>query len=343
MSEKSIEESQDDIAARKAKGEFVRRPSLFREKIGNSDTFLPEPNRYHLYVALNCPWCHRVLIARNILGLEKSITVDVAFPNRTDVDSPYGPDNWEYAPERVASSTGALLPECTMETATGNSLRVVRQIYEAEGASGSSLPVLFDKLSKTIVSNESADILRMLNDQAGALGSTLSADERIDLYPSEERVPGLRAAVDGLNEVIYANVNNGAYKAGFSTNQKIYETSFKKYFATLQELEEQLARDDRPFLTGVNFTEADVKLFPTLFRHDPIYFVRMKLNGARILDFPHLWRWLCRIYGMSGVAESGSLTHCRQGYFGRSWNNVVPLGPIHPMDYPEAYKHPELA
>ena len=343
MADKSTEEPQDDIGARRANGEFVRQASALRGKIGSGSVFLPELNRYHLYVALNCPWCHRVLIARNILGLQKSISVDVAFPNRTNTDSPYGPDHWEFAPDRVASSTGATLPECTMETATGNSLRIARQIYEAEGATGSSLPILFDKSSQTIVSNESADILRMLDDQAGALGSTIPADDRVNLYPSEERNPGLRVEIDRLNQVIYASINNGAYKAGFSANQQVYEIAFKKYFSTLQDLEEEMAVDGRPFLTGVNFTEADVRLFPTLFRHDPVYFLRMTLNGARMLDFPNLWRWICRVYGIPGVAESGSLTHCLQGYFGRSWNNVVPLGPIHPMHYPEAYRHPELA
>ena len=118
---------------------------------------------------------------------------------------------------------------------------------------------------------------------------------------------------------------------------------FSNYFDTLGELENILNSDGRPFLTGDNLTEADLRLFPTLFRHDPIYFLRMKLNGARILDFPNLWRWLCRVYAMPRVAESNSLIHCQQGYFGRSWNNVVPLGPLLPMRYPEIYEHPELA
>ena len=90
-------------------------------------------------------------------------------------------------------------------------------------------------------------------------------------------------------------------------------------------------------------TEADLRLFPTPYRHDPVYYVRMKLNGARIMDYPHLWRWLCRVYALPGVAASNSLVHCRQGYFGRSWNNVVPLGPLRPMAYPLAYQHPDLA
>ena len=112
---------------------------------------------------------------------------------------------------------------------------------------------------------------------------------------------------------------------------------------TLKVLERHLAADNRPFLTGDAFSEADLRLFPTLYRHDPVYYVRMKLNGARVLDYPYLWRWLCHVYAFPGVAASNSLVHCRQGYFGRSWNNVVPMGPISPMTYPEAYEHPELA
>ncbi len=190
--------------------------------------------------------------------------------------------------------------------------------------------------------NESADIIRMLNAQAGALGSTVADDVRPNLYPTGNDDADLRADIDTLNEQIYVNINNGAYKAGFSSDQAVYATAFANYFDTLDTLENRLASDSRSFLTGDHFTEADLRLFPTLYRHDPVYYVRMKLNGARILDYPHLWRWLCRVYAMRGVAASNSLVHCRQGYFGRSWNNVVPLGPLRPMTYPAAYGHPEL-
>ena len=142
--------------------------------------------------------------------------------------------------------------------------------------------------------------------------------------------------------MIYTTINNGAYKAGFSSDQSVYRAAFQAYFETLEKLESRLS-DGRPFLTGDRFTEADLRLFPTLYRHDPVYYVRMKLNGARILDFPYLWRWLCRVHGLPGVAESGSLVPCRQGYFGRPWNGTVPLGPSRPMPYPEAYDHAELA
>ncbi|MEO0691520.1 MAG: glutathione S-transferase C-terminal domain-containing protein [Pseudomonadota bacterium] len=338
----SKEEDQRNAAERRAKGEFVRGVSGFRDVIGESAAYPAQPGRYHLHVALNCPWCHRVTLARNILGLQDSITLDVAFPNRTGADDPAGPNLWEFAPTRLASATGAPLPECTGETATGQSRRLVQDIYAAEGSDERSVPVLYDKKTQTIVSNESAEIVRMLGLRAAALGSTLSTADLPDLYPTGPADADLRAEIDDLNAAIYVAINNGSYKAGFSGKQDVYDAAFDAYFEMLAQLEDRL-KDGRPFLTGKTFTEVDLRLFPTLYRHDPIYHTRMKLNGARILDYPNLWRWLCRVYALPGVAESGSLLHCKQGYFGRSWNNVVPKGPIHPMPYPQAYLHPELA
>lgn len=333
MASGATEEDQTGAAARRAKGEFVRGVSGFRHAIGDAE-FPAEAGRYHLFVALNCPWCHRVTLARSVLGLQDAITMDVAFPNRTGEDDPAGEGLWEFAPDRVASLTGAPLPDCTGETGTGRGLRLAREIYAAEGSQERSLPILFDKRAGRIVNNESAEILRMLNAQAGAMGA---AGDRPDLYPEDKR-----GEIDALNETIYAAINNGAYKAGFSSDQAVYAAAFARYFEVLAELEARLS-DGRPYLTGEQFSEADLRLFPTLYRHDPVYYLRMKLNGARVLDHPNLWRWLCRVHALPGVAEAGSLVHCRQGYFGRSWNGTVPLGPLHPMPYPEAYAHPELA
>ncbi|MEL7452914.1 MAG: glutathione S-transferase C-terminal domain-containing protein [Pseudomonadota bacterium] len=339
----SVEEAQNDAAARRANGEFVRGISGFRSILGQEPDFPAEPNRYHLFIALNCPWCHRVTLTRNILGLQDTITMDVAFPSRTNNDDPIEANRWEFNPKRISTLTGATLPECTYETATGKRFRLAKQIYEAEGSAEASVPILYDKLSQRIVTNESAEIIRMLNAQASVLGSSISDKERLDLYPSGNRNLVLRDEIDVLNDRIYNDINNGAYKAGFSSDQEVYAVAFEKYFDTLDQLEGRLASDNRPYLTGDQFTEADLRLFPTLFRHDPVYYIRMKLNGARVLDYPHLWRWLCRVYALPGVAQINSLIHCRQGYFGRSWNNVVPLGPLRPMTYPEAYEHPELA
>ena len=343
MTDLSKEENQADAAARRGKGEFVRGVSAFRKTIGETERYPAEPNRYHLFVALNCPWCHRVTLARNILGLEESISLDVAFPSRTEDDDPAGPNLWQFAPDKVSSLTGEPFSECTAETVTGNDFRLVQQIYQAEGSQERSVPILYDRISKTIVSNESAEIIRMLGLNARALGSRLSDDALPNLYPMDAESAALRQEIDDLNQDIYVNINNGSYKAGFSSDQATYAKAFENYFDALARLESRLAADGRLFLTGDSFTEADLRLFPTLYRHDPVYTVRMKLNGARILDYPHLWRWLCRVYGMQGVAQSNSLLHCRQGYFGRTWNRTIPLGPVHPMPYPQAYEHPELA
>jgi len=338
MTDRSTQEDQTAAKQRRARGEFVRGVSGFRHAIGDPD-FPAEPGRYHLFVALNCPWCHRVTLARNVLGLQDSITLNVAFPNRTGDDDPDGPNLWEFAPDRTATLTGAPLPECTVETGTGNGLRLAKEIYRAEGSEEQSVPILYDKIAGRIVNNESAEIIRMLDAHAKALGSTIETAERVRLYPVDGAV--LHDILD-LNDLIYTTINNGAYKAGFSSDQKVYAAAFDAYFRSLEALDMRLS-DGRPFLTGEAYTEADLRLFPTLYRHDPVYYVRMKLNGARIIDYPHLWRWLCRVYALPGIADAGSLVHCRQGYFGRSWNGVVPSGPVKPMTYPEAYHHPELA
>jgi len=337
MTDVSVEESQNQAAARRSSGEFVRGISGFRSAIGDKE-FPAEPNRYHLFVAFNCPWSHRAILARNVLGLQDTITMDVAYPSRTDEHDPVGHSLWEFNPSRVSSLTGKTLPECTSETATGKSYRLVKEIYAAEGSEEGSVPVLFDKKTQRIVNNESAEIIRMLNTQANALGSNVKDNDRWDLYPA-----ALQDEIDALNTSVYTNINNGAYKAGFSSDQAVYAKAFTAYFETLAELEALLSSDKRPYLTGDTFTEADLRLYPTLFRHDPVYYLRMKLNAAKIVDYPHLWQWLCRVYALPGVEQSNSLDHCKQGYFGRSWNNVVPLGPTHPMSYPKAYSHPELA
>lgn len=167
----------------------------------------------------------------------------------------------------------------------------------------------------------------MLDTQAAALGSSLSDAARPDLYAGARTA---RAEIDALNQQIYNAVNNGACKAGSSSDQAVYAATYDAYFAALEQLETRPG-DGRPYLTGERFTEADLRLFPALYRHDPVYHLRMKLNGARILDHTHLWRWLCGVHALPGVAQSGTLVLCRQGCFGRSWNATVPLGPFRPM------------
>ncbi len=218
----SIEESQENLGVRRSKGEFVRGVSGFRNKIGNAE-FPAESGRYHLFVDFNCPWCHRVTLARNVLGLQNSVTLDVAFPSRTDEQDSVGPNLWEFNPERVATLTGATLPECSFETATGVGYRLVKQIYAAQGADEASVPILYDKKTKQIVNNESAEIVRMLNEHAKALGSSITDADRSNLYPDKQVACD---EIDALNKTIYTTINNGAYKAGFSSDQTVYAAAF---------------------------------------------------------------------------------------------------------------------
>ena len=267
---------------------------------------------------------------RSILGLEGSITMDVCFPNR--VPSPEDPTKtlWVFDPTAIASSTGRALPECTYETATGHRLKLVRDLYQHAGISDqTSLPILFDKKTQLVVSNESSEIVAMLAAHAAALGAT----NPVDLYAAADRVE-----IDEMNEFTYVAINNGAYKAGFSSNQEVYDIWYDRYFSAFDELESRLAASGGPFLVGGKLSVADIRLFPTLFRHDPVYYTRMKLNQGMLRhDWPNLWRWLRCVYQYPGVAPSSNLLHCRQGYFGNSWNKVVPKGP---PGYPGWYESP---
>eukprot|EP00549_Striatella_unipunctata_P020304 CAMPEP_0118687884 /NCGR_PEP_ID=MMETSP0800-20121206/8624_1 /TAXON_ID=210618 ORGANISM="Striatella unipunctata, Strain CCMP2910" /NCGR_SAMPLE_ID=MMETSP0800 /ASSEMBLY_ACC=CAM_ASM_000638 /LENGTH=361 /DNA_ID=CAMNT_0006585105 /DNA_START=576 /DNA_END=1661 /DNA_ORIENTATION=- len=326
MSSSATEEDQTGATDRRAAGEFVRGISTARNHIGD-DAFPPEPNRYHLFIAYNCPWCHRVSLVRGILGLEDSISMDVAFPNRMPDPEGSGKTLWVLDPDAIASGTGQKLPECTKDTATGKNFYWVRDIYRSCGIMDqTSVPILYDKKEHRIVSNESADIVRMISKNAIALGATFP----LDLYPEK-----LSKEIDELNEVIYQTINNGAYKAGFSSNQQVYEEAYEKYFNSIENLEKSLAKTKSPFLLGNKVTEVDLRLFPTIYRHDPVYFLRMKLSKAMIKDYPMLWKWVRNMYSIPGVAESSNLVHCKQGYFGNSWNKVIPIGP---EGYPQKYR-----
>ncbi|MDA9989703.1 hypothetical protein N9E48_02690 [Paracoccaceae bacterium] len=163
--------------------------------------------------------------------------MDVVFPNRAQEHNPEGPNNWQFAPERIAMLTGAPLPECATETATRQAFRFVRNIHDAEGSKERSVPILYDRLSRWIVSNESAEIVRMLNRSAGPLGIQYSNKMRHNLYPADNN---LREDINALNKLIYIAINNGAYKAGFSSDKAIYETAYRKYFDALAKLESLL-------------------------------------------------------------------------------------------------------
>lgn len=299
-----------DAAARKAKGEFVRGQSSFRDFVGTAE-HPAEEGRYVLVVANNCPWCHRVLLARGILGLEDVIGVDTVFYRRhTEKGWQFLPDDDDLRDYELAQKESLLSVVAEKDRTFGK--QFVPEIYAEFGSQERSVPLLIDTKKRCIVNNESADIVRML-------GTAFKGSQNeVDLYPE-----GRRGEIERLNSDIYKYCNNGAYRAGFTSSQESYEEAHDTYFTCIEGLNDTLARSR--FLTGNDSpTEADIRLFPTIVRHDPVYFVRMKLSKFMIRDLPHLHRWLRDMLSIDGVKRSTLLSHSRYGYFGRSGNNLVP-------------------
>ncbi len=305
--------TEESGSTRRGGGEWVRKRSGHRNWItaDGASGYAAEPGRYHLYIANNCPWCHRVALARNIKRLQNVVSLDVLFYRRD-------PDRgWQFRPDE---------PGCTPDSIFGH--QFLRELYEMVGSEESSAPVLLDKHTKTIVSNESSEIIRMLND------AFVEQTDAVDLYP-----PELRAEIDQLNGWIYTDVNNGAYKAGFARSQEAYDKAYVRLFTAFERIDGILA--NRRFLTGSTLTEADVRLFPTIFRFDHIYYTRFRLNHRLVREYRHLHRWLRDTYQQEGVAAASNLRHARNGYFGRTGNNLVPLGPD--ADFEPAPSATELA
>ncbi len=282
-----------DLAS--SSGAFVRAESQFRDQV----VAPVEAGRYHLYVAWTCPWAHRTLLVRALKGLERAVPVYYA-------DIPVRSNGWEFS--------GANSPE---------RIDYLHQLYARAkpGYSGRvTVPVLWDSRERRIVSNESAEIVRMLN----ADFQPFARRQLPDLYP-----PRLRSQIDRLNERIYRTVNNGVYRAGFATAQEKYEEAVKPLFATLDWLERRLAK--RRWLCGAYFTEADVRLFPTLIRFDAVYYSHFKCNLRRLSDYRNLWRYTKRIYALPGVARTVDLDKTKAQYYGNMRHinptGIVPLGP----------------
>ncbi len=274
---------------------------------GRTRGFKAEPGRYHLYVSLACPWAHRTLIFRALKKLEDVISVSVVHPYM-------GPDGWTFRTEDGA----------TGDTLYG--LDFLHQIYTMADPVYSgrvTVPVLWDKQEKTIVSNESSEIIRMLNSAFDEWG-----DAGVDLCP-----PALRGEIDDLNAFIYPAINNGVYRAGFATSQAAYEEAFHALFSALDQLEERLST--QRYLTGERVTEADWRLFTTLVRFDPVYVGHFKCNLRRIADYPNLSNYLRDLYQVPGVAGTVNLFHIKAHYYGShptiNPTGVVPLGPV--LDY----------
>jgi len=302
---------EEDPAAARMKGEFVRGQSQFRHAVGEGD-FPAEAGRYHLFAPYNCPWSHRALLGRSVKGLGEVVGASVVYFRR-DPDG-----GWQMNPA---------IPGCDADPIGGH--RFVKAYYEAEDSEEKSVPILYDRKAERIVNNESAEILRIFDGPLGELGT-----RSIALYPEAHR-----ETIDRINETVYERINNGAYKAGFAKTQLAYDRAYARYFAALRWVDEVL--EGREWLAGTDRpTEADLRLFPTIFRHDAVYWARFRLNGARIRDYPRLAGWLERMLTMPGVAEASNLDHARNGYFGRNGTEIVPAGPeplgLSPKDFPRA-------
>ena len=279
-------------------GAFQRQKATIRHWITRDGPFTPDPGRYHLYAAWNCPWAHRALLIRALKGLSETITVAYACPRRT-------PEGW------VFDAEGAFDDPVLGVSA-------LHQVYARtpQPFTGRiTVPLLWDRETSQPVSNESADIVRMLN----------------DTFPGPDFAPApLRAGIDAWNARIYAEVNNGVYRAGFARTQAAYDAAVLQVFATLDEIEAHLSGNR--YLMGESFTEADIRLFPTLARFDVAYHYAFKCNIRRLMDYPNLWAYARDIYAMPGVAETVRFDIYKQGYFSpselRNPLGIVPAGPV---------------
>jgi putative glutathione S-transferase len=294
-----------------SKGRFLRQESGFRNWITADGTagptgdggFQAQPGRYHLYVSLACPWAHRTLIFRALKRLESTISVSV-------VHWFMGKHGWTF------DDGPGVIPDPVFGA---------QRLYEVYIRSNPTytgrvtVPVLWDKQRGVIVSNESSEIIRMLNSAFDGCGASAA-----DYYPAE-----LRATIDSLNARIYATVNNGVYKAGFATTQEAYEEAVRPLFSTLDALEELLAT--HRYLCGERLTEADWRLFTTLVRFDSVYAGHFKCNLRRIVDYPNLWGFTRELHQYPGVAETTNFTHIKRHYYQShetiNPTRIVPVGP----------------
>ncbi|TBU28070.1 glutathione S-transferase [Dichomitus squalens] len=313
MSTRDVSHQSDISKARTdADGSFKRKPSSFRNSIQKGGEFPPEKGRYHLYVSYACPWATRALIVRKLKGLEEFIDVSVVSPHM-------GEHGWPFA-------TADAFPGADPDPLYG--AQHVKDLYlraKPDYDGRFTVPVLWDKKRETIVNNESSEIIRFLNTE---FNDQLPADKaKIDLYPEH-----LRKEIDEINDWVYDTVNNGVYKSGFASTQKAYEAAVIPLFESLDRLERILQGKD--YLVGNQLTEADVRLFVTIVRFDPVYVGHFKCNIRTIRDgYPALHLWLRKLYwGNDAFSSTCNFEHIKVHYY---WSHpminphrVVPVGPI---------------
>jgi len=290
-------------------GRFKREDAKFRNSVtpDGSSGYKAEAGRYHLYVSYACPWANRALIFRKLKGLEDIITASVV---HWEMDG----EGWRFDPT---------VPGATPDHVNGaGRLHEIYTLAAPDFTGRVTVPVLWDKSERTIVNNESADIIRMLNSAFDTVPG-IEHPER-DFYPE-----GLREEIDAINERVYHNINNGVYKAGFATTQKAYEEAFDALFETLDWLDERLS--SRRYLAGERITEADWRLFTTLVRFDPVYVGHFKCNKRRIVDYPNLSGYLRELYQFPGIKETVRFDHIKNHYYVSHTTinptGIVPKGP----------------
>ncbi len=302
--------AEDDVAKTLPSGEWERARSVVRHWVTpdgrpgptGEGGFAAEADRYHLYVAWNCPWAHRTLLARALKKLDGLISISAARPNRNE-------QGWVYDADGPFSDP--LL-----------GVSALHEVYSKDPVPYTgrlTVPVLWDKRRGRMVSNESADIVRMLNTAFRDI-----APESADLYPED-----LSNEIEDWNDLIYRMVNNGVYRAGFASTQNAYEKAALEVFETLDRVEAVLA--EQRYLTGDRLTEADLRLFPTLARFDVAYYGAFKCNIRRLTDYRHLWPYAREVYQMPGIAETVNFDIYKRGYFSRSAKRnplgIIPVGP----------------
>jgi putative glutathione S-transferase len=303
--------SDEWLEAEREQGAFVRKDSVFRNWITpdgltgptGEGGFKAEPGRYHLYVSHACPWSHRTVILRKLKRLEDVISMSVVHPHM-------GAKGWKFEP----------YPDATKDAVNGRHyLYEIYKLARPDYTGIVQVPVLWDKERKTIVNNESSEIIRMFN---SAFEDYTEA--RTDYYPQH-----LRNAIDEVNQLVYANVNNGVYRCGFASTQQAYEEAFDRLFETLGELDACLAR--QRYLVRSTLTEADWRLFVTLVRFDPVYYSHFKCNLGRIIDYPYLANYMRDLYQHFGVAETINFDHIKRHYYTShdaiNPNRIIPKGP----------------
>lgn len=298
------------------KGQFKRKAAQFRNWVTADGSagpsgrggFKAEPGRYHLYVSLACPWANRTLIFRTLKGLEEMISVSVV--------------HWYMAEHGWTFEAGdGVIPDPI------NHAEFLHQVYthaDADYTGRVTVPILWDKQTNTIVSNESSEIIRMFNSAFDEVGAKPG-----DFYPED-----LREEIEKINARVYSDVNNGVYKAGFATTQSAYESAVLTLFETLDWLEDRLS--SQPYLLGDQPTEADWRLFTTLIRFDPVYVGHFKCNIRRLADYPHLWAYTRNLYQHDGISDTVNMQHIKQHYYVSHTTinptGVVPVGPdMHDM------------